>query len=76
MFNWAVINDVPRGIENTTDSVGAELIMMSPVMRETTLMLKTSGGGVTWSRQVAVRAGIGRTVLSIVTEKMTLKALS
>ena len=50
MFNWTVINDMPRGITNSTGAVGTELIVMSPVMTETTLMLKTSGGGVTWSR--------------------------
>ena len=45
MFNWIVISDVSRGITNTTDSVGTELIMMSPVMTEIALMLKISGGG-------------------------------
>ena len=49
MFNWTVINDVPRGIANSTGAVGTELIVMSPVMTEATLVLKTSGGWVTWS---------------------------
>ena len=49
MFNWAIIDDVPRGIANSTGAVGAESIMMSPVMTETTLVSKTSGGGVTQS---------------------------
>ena len=39
MFNWTVINDVPRGIANSTGAVGAESIVMSPVMTETTLVL-------------------------------------
>ena len=42
------INNVPRGIANSTGAVGTESIMVSPVMTETTLVLKTSGG-VTWS---------------------------
>ena len=45
MFNWTVISDVSRGIANTTDLVGTELIMMSPVMIEIALESKTSGGG-------------------------------
>ena len=45
MFNWIVISDVSRGITNTTDSVGAELIMMFPVMAEIALEPKTSRGG-------------------------------
>ena len=49
MFNWTIINDVPRGITNSTGVVGTELITMSPVMTEATLVLKTSGEGVTWS---------------------------
>ena len=49
MFNWAIINDVPRGIANSTGAVGTELIAMSPVMTKTALVLKTSGGGVTQS---------------------------
>ena len=44
MFNWTVISDVTRGIANTTDLVGTESIMMSPVMTEVTLESKTSGG--------------------------------
>ena len=47
MFNWAIINDVPRGIANSTGVVGTESIAMSPVMTEITLVLKTSRGGVT-----------------------------
>ena len=74
MFNWTVINDVPRGIANSTGAVGAELITMSPVMTEATLMPKTSRG-VTWSGKVAMGTGIGGAVLSIVAEKMTSKAL-
>ena len=50
MFNWTVINDVPRGIANSTGVMGAELVTMSPVMTEATLGSRTSGGGVTWSR--------------------------
>ena len=46
MFNWTI---VPMGIANSTGVVGAESIMMSPVMTETALVSKTSGGGVTWS---------------------------
>ena len=46
MFNWTVISDVSRGITNTTDSVGAESITMSPVMAEIALELKTSREGV------------------------------
>ena len=49
MFNRTIINDMPRGIANSTGMVGTESIAMSPVMTETALMLKTSGGGVTWS---------------------------
>ena len=49
MFNWAIINDVPRGIANSTGAVGAELITMSPVITEAALVLKTSRGGVTQS---------------------------
>ena len=48
MFNWTVISDVSRRIANTTDSVGAELIMMSPIMAEIALESKTSRGGVSW----------------------------
>ena len=75
MFNWTVINDMSRGIANSTGAVGAESIMMSPVMTEATLMPKTSGGGVTQSRKVAMGTGIGGAVLLIVAKKMTLKAL-
>ena len=50
MFNWTVINDVPRGIANSTGVVGAESIMMSPVMTEITLMSKRSGGRMALSR--------------------------
>ena len=71
MFNWAIINDVPRGIANSTGAVGAESITMSPVMTEATLMPKTSGGGVTQSGKVAMGTGIGGAVLTIVAEKMT-----
>ena len=49
MFNWTVINDMPRGIANSTGAVGTESVMMSPVMTEATLVSKTSGGGVTQS---------------------------
>ena len=49
MFNWTIINDMPRGIANSTGVVRAESIMMSPVMAETTLVLKTSGGRVSRS---------------------------
>ena len=54
MFNRTVISDVPRGIANTTDSVGTESIMMSPVTTEITLESKTSGG------RVSVTFGPGR----------------
>ena len=74
MFNWTVINDVPRGIANSTGAVGTESIMMSPVMTEATLVPKTSGGGMTQSRKVAMGTGIGGAVLMIVAEKMTSKA--
>ena len=74
MFNWTVISDVSRGIANTTDSVGAESITMSPVMAEITLELKTSGGGVSRCGQVAMRACVGGAILLIVAEKMTPKA--
>ena len=50
MFNWTVIDDMPRGIKNSAGAVGAESITMSPVMTEATLVSKTSRGGVTWSR--------------------------
>ena len=76
MFNWTVINDMPRGIANSTGVVGAESIAMSPVMTETTLVPKTSRGGVTQSGKMAMRTGIGGAVLLIVAEKMTLKAFS
>ena len=75
MFNWTVISDVPRGIANTTDSVGTESITMSPVMTEITLESKTSGGRMSWCGKVAMGACVGWTILSIVAEKMTLKAL-
>ena len=76
MFNWTIINDVPRGITNSTGAVGTEVITMSPVMTETTLVPKTSGGGVTWSGQVAMGTGVRGAVLLIVAETMALKALS
>ena len=50
MFNWTIIDNVPRGIANSTGAVETELIAMSPVMTEATLVWKTSGGGVTRSR--------------------------
>ena len=75
MFNWTVISDVTRGIANTTDSVGTESITMSPVMTEIALESKTSRGGMSRRRQVAVRACVGWAVLSIVAKKMTPKAL-
>ena len=74
MFNWTVICDVPRGIANTTDSVGTESITMSPVTTEVALEPKTSGGGVSRCGQVAMRARVGEAILSIVTKTMTLKA--
>ena len=74
MFNWTVINDVPRDIANSTGAVGAESIVMSPVMTEATLVPKTSGGGVTRSGKVVMGTGIGGAVLSIVAKKMTSKA--
>ena len=74
MFNWTVISNVSRGIANTTDSVGAESITMSPVMAEIALEPKTSGGGVSRCGQVAMRARVGEAILSIVTEMMTPKA--
>ena len=49
MFNWTVINNMPRGIANSTGAMGTELVTMSPVMIEATLVSKTSGGGVTQS---------------------------
>ena len=49
---------------------------MSPVVAETTLVPKTSGGRVTQSGQVTVGASIGGAVLMVVTEKMATKALS
>ena len=76
MFNWTVINNVPRGIANSTGAVGTELITMSPVMTEATLVLKTSGGGVTRSGQVAMGTGIGEAVLTIVAKKMATKTFS
>ena len=76
MFNWTVINDVPRGIANSTGAVRTELILMSPVMTEATLMPKTSRGGVTQSGKVAMGTGIGGAAFSIVAKKMALKALS
>ena len=75
MFSWTVISDVTRGIANTTDSVGTELITMSPVMTEIALESKTSGGRMSQCGQVAVRACVGWAILSIVAEKMTPKAL-
>ena len=74
MFNWTVISDMSRGIANTTDSVGAESITMSPVMAEITLESKTSRGGVSQRRQVAMRAHVGGAILSIVAKTMTPKA--
>ena len=74
MFNWTVISDLSRGIANTTDSVGAESITMSPVMAEITLEPKTSGGGVSQHGQVAMRAYVGGAILLIMAEKMTPKA--
>ena len=35
MFNWTIINNLPRGIANSTGVVGTESITMSPVMAET-----------------------------------------
>ena len=74
MFNWTIISDVPRGIANTTDSVGTESITMSPVTTEVALEPKTSGGRVAWCGKVVMGASVGWTVLSIVAEKMTSKA--
>ena len=74
MFNWTVISDVSRGITNTTDSVEAESITMSPVMAEIALEPKTSGGGVSQCGQVAMRARVGGAILSIVAKTMTPKA--
>ena len=75
MFNWTIISDMPRSITNGTDLVGTELITMSPVMTEIALVPKTSGGGMSRSGQVAVRARVGGAVLLIVTEIMTSKVL-
>ena len=75
MFNWTVISDMSRGIANTTDSVGTESITMSPVMTEITLESKTSGGGMSQHGLVAMGARVGWTILLIVAEKMTPKAL-
>ena len=44
MLNWAIINNVPKGITNSTGAVGVELIVMSPVMTETALVLKWRRG--------------------------------
>ena len=49
MFSWTVIHNVPRGITCSTDVVRAESVTMSPVVVETTLVPKTSGGRVTQS---------------------------
>ena len=49
MFSWTIIDNVPRGIANSTGAVGTEPVTMSPVMTEATLVSKTSGGGVTQS---------------------------
>ena len=76
MFNWTVISNVSRGIANTTDLVVTESITMSPVMTETTLESKTSRGGMSRCRQVAMRARVGGAVLLIVTKMMTPKAFS
>ena len=73
MFSWTIINDVTRGTANPTGVVGTASIVMSPVVTEVALVLKTSGGRVAQSRQVAVGTGIGGTVLMIVTEQMALK---
>ena len=62
-----------RDITNTTDSVGAESITISPVMAEITLEPKTSRGGVSRRGQVAMRASVGGAILSIVAETMTPK---
>ena len=50
MLSWTVINNVPRGITNSTGVVRAELITMSLFMAEIALILKTSRGGVTRCR--------------------------
>ena len=76
MFNWTIINNVPRGIANSTGAVGTESVTMSPVMTEATLVLKKSRGGVTRSGEVTVGTGIGGAILTIVAEKMTSKAFS
>ena len=76
MFNWTVISNMSRGITNTTDSVRAESITMSPVMTEIVLELKTSRGGVSQHGHVAMRACVGGAILSIVAEKMTPKVFS
>ena len=76
MFNWTIINNMSRGIENSTGAVETDLITMSPVMTETTLILKTSGGGVTQSGYVAMGASIGGAVLTIVAKKMAPKTFS
>ena len=50
MFNWTIIKHMPRSIACSTDAVRTELITMSPVMAETTLVPKTNGGRMSWSR--------------------------
>ena len=74
MFSWTVSKHMPRGIATSTDSVRAESITMSPFMTETTLVLKTSGGRMSWSRYVTVGTSVRGTALMIVTETMALKA--
>ena len=66
----------PGVLHCSTDTVRAELVTMSPVVAETTLVPKTSRERVTQSREVAVGAGIGGAVLMIVAKKVTTKTLS
>ena len=49
MFSWTITDNMPRGIACSTDAVRTESVLMSPVMTETALVPKTSGGRVTQS---------------------------
>lgn len=62
-------------ITMATDLLRAETLSMSPMMAKVILGAKARGLRMTWGGQVAKWAGVIRTILLIMTEMMTLKAL-
>ena len=71
-----IVNDVASLIAYVTHSSGTESITMSPLATKVTLGGQTSSLRVSWSGEVAVRAGVEGAVLAIVTCARAPKALS